>query len=109
MRLDIISLGQWRLPLQTKLYNWPGKELERSAELRSCVKIEVDVLGSPSIIVLMVSECGRKATLNLNWRGQFDSPSRPDRPCEQARRTSVNSCLEIGIFLSLMNFLLLIT
>ena len=25
------------------------------SELRSCVKVEVDVLGSPSIIVLMVS------------------------------------------------------
>ena len=33
-------------------------------ELRSCVKVEVDVLGSPSPIVLMVSVCGRKATLN---------------------------------------------
>ena len=26
-----------------------------SSELRSCVKVEVDVLGSPSLIVLMVS------------------------------------------------------
>ena len=26
-----------------------------SAELRSCVKVEVDVLGSPSLIVLTVS------------------------------------------------------
>ena len=28
------------------------------------MKVEVDVLGSPSPIVLMVSVCGRKATLN---------------------------------------------
>ena len=29
--------------------------LRRAAELRSCVKVEVAVLGSPSLIVLMVS------------------------------------------------------
>ena len=29
--------------------------LLRQTELRSCVKVEVDVLGSPSLIVLMVS------------------------------------------------------
>ena len=33
------------------------------AELRSCVKVEVDVLHSPSPIVLMVSAGGCKATL----------------------------------------------
>ena len=33
-------------------------------ELRSCVKVEVAVLVSPSLIVFMV--CGSKATLNLN-------------------------------------------
>ena len=33
-------------------------------ELMSCVKVEVDVLGSPSPRVPMVSVCGRKATLN---------------------------------------------
>ena len=30
------------------------------------MKVEVDVLGSTSLIVLMVDLCGRKATLNLN-------------------------------------------
>ena len=34
-----------------------------ATQLRSRVKVEVAVLGSPSLIVLMV--CGRKATLNL--------------------------------------------
>ena len=29
--------------------------LRRAADLRSCVKVEVAVLGSPSLIVLMVS------------------------------------------------------
>ena len=29
--------------------------LRRQSELRSCVKVEVAVLGSPSLIVLMVS------------------------------------------------------
>ena len=32
------------------------------------MKVEVAVLGSPSLIVLMVSLCGRKATLNLNLK-----------------------------------------
>ena len=41
--------------------------LEYHSPLGSCVKVEVAVLGSPSIIVvLMVSVFGRKATLNLN-------------------------------------------
>ena len=31
------------------------EEEEETAELRSCVKVEVDVLGSPSLIVLTVS------------------------------------------------------
>ena len=31
------------------------KWLHDNTELRSCVKVEVDVLGSPSLIVLMVS------------------------------------------------------
>ena len=30
-------------------------DLKPSTELRSCVKVEVDVLSSPSLIVLMVS------------------------------------------------------
>ena len=42
------------------------------SELRSCVKVEVAVLGSPSLTDLMVNKSwkpchrGRKATLNLN-------------------------------------------
>ena len=31
--------------------------------LRSCVKVEAAALGFPSLISLMVSQCGRKATL----------------------------------------------
>ena len=34
--------------------------------VRSCVKVEVDVLGSPSLISSPYGLCGRKATLNLN-------------------------------------------
>ena len=33
-------------------------------ELRSCVTVEVAVLGFPSLIVLKYGLCGRKATLN---------------------------------------------
>ena len=36
------------------------------AELRSCVKVEVAVLGSATQRVLISSLCGRKATLNSN-------------------------------------------
>ena len=35
-------------------------------ELRSCVKVAVAVLGSPSLTVLMVAACVRAATSNLN-------------------------------------------
>ena len=41
--------------------------VETRSELRSWVIVEVDVLGSPSLMVLNVV-CGRKATLNLNLR-----------------------------------------
>ena len=32
---------------------------------RSCVKVEVDVIGSPSLTVFKYGLCGRKATLNV--------------------------------------------
>jgi len=37
-----------------------------SPEFRSCVKVEVTVLGSPSLIVCMVSVDVKRATLNSN-------------------------------------------
>ena len=42
-----------------------SKSAAQQSELRNCVKVEVAVLGSPSLIFLPFS-CGRKATLNLN-------------------------------------------
>ena len=45
------------------------KESERRlfcSELRSCVKVEVDILGSP-VPNSPYGLCGRKATLNLNF------------------------------------------
>ena len=33
----------------------PLRSTSKNTELRSCVKVEVDALGSPSLIVLMVS------------------------------------------------------
>ena len=39
------------LRINNVLLDWIGLE----SELRSCVKVEVDVLGSPSLISLMVS------------------------------------------------------
>ena len=39
--------------------------LVEKSELRSCVKVEVDVLGSPSLIVCTL--CGHKATLNSSY------------------------------------------
>ena len=47
------------------------------SELRSCVKEEVDVLGSPSLTVRAVSACGRKASLNEQdsvYKPQFPPP-----------------------------------
>ena len=40
-------------------------------ELRSCVKVEVDILGSPSLIVLMVS-------VDVKQHGQY---SKAQEPC----------------------------
>ena len=42
-----------------------GGTKRRLSQMRSCVKVEVAVLNSPSLIVLMVS---KKRTLNLNER-----------------------------------------
>ena len=65
------------------------------SELRSCVKVEVDVLGSPSLIVLMVSACGRKATLNCSLselrscvKVEVDVPNSPYGFC--GRKASLN-------------------
>ena len=44
--------------------------ISQRSELRSCVKVVVAVLGSPSLTYLTVSQCGRKATLNLNMCSQ---------------------------------------
>ena len=44
------------------------------------MKVEAAVLGSPSLTVLMVSACGRKATLNLNRKAQELCESRGGRP-----------------------------
>ena len=49
------------LPVPNSPYGLCGRkaafeeEEDSISELRSCVKVEVDVLGSPSLIVLMVS------------------------------------------------------
>ena len=36
-----------------------------NSELRSCVKVEMDVLGSPSLIASPYGLCGRKAILSI--------------------------------------------
>ena len=43
----------------------------KTSELRSHVKVEVAALGSPTLIDLMVFQCGCKATLNLNLNCVF--------------------------------------
>ena len=60
-------LSKWSCELKTVMYavcllvNWSATSIRRERlkktlkELRSCVKVEVDVLGSPSLTVLMVS------------------------------------------------------
>ena len=44
------------------------------------MKLEVAVLGSPSLIVLMVGLCGRKATLNSGHTAQEVCESRGGHP-----------------------------
>ena len=50
--------GRPALPVPNNPYGLCGRKAQiehNTAELRSCVKVEVDVLGSPSLIVLTVS------------------------------------------------------
>ena len=51
-----------------KMPEYPSSRGAEGAELRSCVKAEVAVLGSPSLISLVVF-CGRKATLKEEGGG----------------------------------------
>ena len=59
--VDSVKQGSYISPrtdyaILTRKQAFPrGKGLEFSSELRTCVKVEVAVLGSPSLIVLMVS------------------------------------------------------
>ena len=60
--------GRPRLPVPNSPYCFCGHKATSEEEvhvLRSCVKVEVAVLGSLSLIVLMVL-CGCKTALNLN-------------------------------------------
>ena len=63
-----------------------GNKNQTAADLRGCVKVEVDVLGTPSLIVLTVS-VDVKNTLDLNqgakgsgavWKSRW--PSSAPRP-----------------------------
>ena len=62
-----------------------GHYQNAAAELRSCVKVEVDVLGSPSLIVLMVAADVRQhLKKKKNKRAQELCESRggcPGLPC----------------------------
>ena len=71
------NTAQPHLPFLSRMPPWLlGQQIQKQqqncdiSELRSCVKVDVAVLGSPSLMVLMV--CGRKAPLNLKvvflWR-----------------------------------------
>ena len=44
-----------------------------SSEFRSCVKVEVDVLGFPPSLIVPSGLCGREATLNLNKPSELRS------------------------------------
>ena len=58
--------GLPQLPDQQKVRMKREQEITKLSELRRCVKVEVDVLGSP-IPNGPRGLCGHKATLNLNW------------------------------------------
>ena len=63
-----------------------GSGQEGDSEFRSCVKVEVAVLGSP-VPNSPYGLCGRKATLNVNWTGEKGdkkgrrTPSKTDEDC----------------------------
>ena len=74
--------GRPRLPVLNKPYGFCGRRaiFEDKEELRSCVKVEVAVLGSPSIINLMVS-VDVKQYLKIRVRGLCESRGgRPGLP-----------------------------
>ena len=56
-------------------YVWLIYNTLATEPLRSSVKVEVAVLGSPSLIVRTISDLGRKATLNTE-QGEHWSVSR---------------------------------
>ena len=61
--------GRPGLPVPNNHYCLYGRKATLNDELRSCVKVEVDVLDSPSLIVINdYGLCGRKATLNDELR-----------------------------------------
>ena len=69
------------------------------SELRSCVKAEVDVLGSRPYGL-----CGRKATLNLNHMQRpygilgTGSPGRPPRLSHRSRAPWMTlNCVQAGV------------
>ena len=53
--LYVFWSGHFSYTLFLALDSNKEREMRETAELRSCVKVEVDVLGSPSLISLMVS------------------------------------------------------
>ena len=64
--------GRPGLPVPNSPYGLCGRNATlNDTELRSCEIVEVAVLGSPSLIVLMVSVSGCKATLEEEEENRF--------------------------------------
>ena len=65
--------GRLGLPVPNSPYGLCGRKAtlnsntQHVSEPRSCVKVEVAVLGSPSLALTVYGLCGRKATLNSDW------------------------------------------
>ena len=66
-------------------YNYQEHPLAPLTELRSCVKVEVDVLGSPSLKVLMVS-VDIKSELRSCVKVEVDVLDVPESPYVLCRR-----------------------
>ena len=79
------------------LYSPFQLEMKAAApELGSCVKVEVDILGSPSLITY--GFCGRKATLNER-RLRQSSGEIKNREVELGSHSWMD-CLAAGLFLA---------
>ena len=85
-------------PYHVFLWTESNTELSMESELKSCVNVEVAVLGSPSLISLIVCFCGRKTTFEeeavsfVLLKRAAKRISRKDR-CQHSRTVDTAQCI----------------